>query len=211
MGKTMGKFTPKDKTLEYYNKNAAEYAESTLNVDMSNVLDEFVKGLPPGARILDLGCGSGRDSKKFVEMGYDVTAIDGSAELCEIASKTTGLGVRCLLFQDLDYEEIFDGIWACSSLHHLTRQQLAAALPKVMKALVPGGLLFTCFKYGNADFDDERGRHFTCATEDTVLDLFSCVNPLIDSSATTIWITGDNLDGRELRWVNVIVKKKLRK
>lgn len=80
-------------------------------------------------------------------------------------------------------------------------------MPKVMKALVPGGLLFTCFKYGSADFDDERGRHFTCATEDTVLDLVSCVNPLIDSSATRIWITGDNLDGRELRWVNVVVRK----
>lgn len=207
MGKTMGKFTPKDKTLEYYNKNAAEYAESTLNVDMSNVLDEFVKGLPPGARILDLGCGSGRDSKKFVEMGFHVTAIDGSAELCEIASKTTGLGVRCLLFQDLDYEEIFDGIWACSSLHHLTREDLQATLLKVMKALVPGGLLFTCFKYGNADFDDERGRHFTCATEDTVPALLDYVKAAIEPSSTRVWITGDNLDGRELRWVNVIVQR----
>ncbi|MDO4395807.1 MAG: class I SAM-dependent methyltransferase [Clostridia bacterium] len=207
MGKTMGKFTPKDKTLEYYNKNAAEYAESTLNVDMSNVLDEFVKGLPPGARILDLGYGSGRDSKKFVEMGFHVTAIDGSAELCEIASKTTGLGVRCLLFQDLDYEEIFDGIWACSSLHHLTREDLQATLLKVMKALVPGGLLFTCFKYGNADFDDERGRHFTCATEDTVPALLDYVKAAIEPSSTRVWITGDNLDGRELRWVNVIVQR----
>lgn len=68
----MGKFTPKDKTLEYYNKNAAEYAKSTLNVDMSNVLDEFAKGLPPGARILDLGCGYGRDSKKFETVSKSV-------------------------------------------------------------------------------------------------------------------------------------------
>lgn len=197
-----------DKTLQYYIDNAEEYAQKTAEVDMSNVLDVFVRKIPAKGRILDLGCGSGRDSKTFIGMGYTVTALDGSTELCRIASDYTGLSVRCLMFQDLDYDNAFEGIWACSSLHHLSRDQLNETLPKVIRALKPGGILYTCFKYGESDYIDEKERHFTCATEQSVYNLVEVVRDDIDINEMNVWITGDNLNGRDLRWVNVIVAKK---
>ena len=199
-----------NKTLQYYIDNAEEYARQTADTDMSNVLDVFVRRIPAKGKILDLGCGSGRDSKTFHEMGYTVTALDGSPELCRIASEYTGLLVRCLMFQDLDYDNTFEGIWACSSLHHLPRNQLKETIQKVIKALKPGGILYTCFKYGESDYDDEKGRHFTCATEHKVHDLFKEVREEINMAEMNIWITGDNLNGRDLRWVNVIMSKKVK-
>ncbi|MDO4486333.1 MAG: methyltransferase domain-containing protein [Bacillota bacterium] len=199
-----------DKMLQYYIDNAKEYAQQTVDVDMSNVMEKFIRRIPDKGSILDLGCGSGRDSKTFLEMGYKVTAIDGSMDLCKLASEYTGLSVRCLMFQDLDYDNAFEGIWACSSLHHLPRNQLKETLPKVIKALKPGGILYTCFKYGESDYDDEKERHFTCATEQSVNHLLEVVRDDIEKSEMTVWITGDNLNGRELRWVNVIMSKKVK-
>ena len=197
-----------DNTLQYYIDNAEEYARQTADADMSSVLNIFVGRIPANGNILDLGCGSGRDSKTFLEMGYSVTALDGSPELCRIASKRTGLQVRCLMFQELDHIKTFDGIWACSSLHHLSRDQLNETLPRVIKALKPGGVLYTCFKYGERDYDDEKGRHFTCTTEQSVNDLLDVVRDDIDMNEMNVWITGDNLGGRDLRWVNVAVARK---
>ena len=197
-----------DNTLQYYIDNAEEYARQTADADMSSVLDVFISRIPANGSILDLGCGSGRDSKTFLERGYSVTAIDGSPELCRIASKHTGLPVRCLMFQELDYIEAFSGIWACSSLHHLSRDQLNETLPRVIKALKPGGVLYTCFKYGESDCDDEKGRHFTCATEQSLNNLLEVVRDDIDMNEINVWITGDNLGSRDLRWVNVVVARK---
>lgn len=197
-----------DNTLQYYIDNAEEYARQTADADMISLLDVFVRRMPAKGNILDLGCGSGRDSKTFLEMDYAVTALDGSPELCRIASEHTGLAVRCLMFQELDYDEDFEGIWACSSLHHLSRDQLNETLPRVIKALKPGGILYTCFKYGESDYDDEKGRHFTCATEGSVNNLFESVRDDIEMNEMKVWTSGDNLSGRDLRWVNVVVAKK---
>ena len=92
---------PTSLTLDYYNANAQAFAASTVSVDFSATQRRFAQLLPPGVCILDFGCGSGRDSKFFLQQGFDVTATDGSAELCEIARKLTGLPVRHELFQDL--------------------------------------------------------------------------------------------------------------
>ena len=99
-------------TIDYYNKNADAFYESTIDADMSAQYDMFEKRLYAGARILDCGCGSGRDSKYFLDNGYEVVAIDGSEELCKKASELTGIVVINMLFQDIDFEDEFDGVWA---------------------------------------------------------------------------------------------------
>ena len=71
-------------TLEYYNKNAKIYCEQTLEGNMQENYDKFLQHLPSNAYILDFGCGSGRDSKYFIEKGYKVKAIDGSIEMCKL-------------------------------------------------------------------------------------------------------------------------------
>lgn len=74
-------------TLEYYNRNAKIYCDQTLVGNLQENYNKFLKHLPPNAYILDFGCGSGRDSKYFLDNGYKVKAIDGSIEMCKLASK----------------------------------------------------------------------------------------------------------------------------
>ena len=92
----------KDITLQYYNQNAGSFVSGTVHADLTDTLNRFLSRLEPGAAILDFGCGSGRDTKYFLEHGYQVEAIDGSEELCKIASAYTGIPVRQMYFQDLD-------------------------------------------------------------------------------------------------------------
>lgn len=149
-----------DVTLRYYDADPAGYADSTEGIDMSPQRGRFASGLPAGGRILDLGCGSGRDAAVFAEAGFRVTAVDGSEGMCREARRRTGLEVRRLLFGDLDYDSEFDGVWACASLLHVPRAGLPAVMSLVCRALVPGGRAFVCFKHGG--FEGLRdGRMYT--------------------------------------------------
>lgn len=128
-----------DSTVEYYNKNAEQFLVETTNVEFSETQNAFFKLLPDGAMILDFGCGSGRDALEFLRQGYQVDATDGSVEMCHAASELTGLPVCQMLFQDLNEKEKYDGIWACSSILHLSRTTLKNVLVKMCRALKDGG------------------------------------------------------------------------
>lgn len=127
----------KDITLQYYNQNAGSFVSGTVHADLTDTLNRFLSRLEPGVAILDFGCGSGRDTKYFLEHGYQVEAIDGSEELCKIARAYTGIPVRQMYFQDLDVREQYDGIWACSSILHLEKTELRSVLKKMADACVP--------------------------------------------------------------------------
>ena len=105
----------KNKTLDYYNQNVTTFIADTISVDLKDTQNKFINALP-GDKILDLGCGSGRDTKYFLEIGLKVTAVDGSEELCKRASDYLGIPVYHMLFQELDLEDEYNGIWACSSI-----------------------------------------------------------------------------------------------
>ena len=94
-----------DVTIEYYNQNAARFLEDTAGVEFTEIQNAFLSLLPEGARILDFGCGSGRDALEFLKRGYQVEATDGSEEMCRAAAELTGLAVRQMLFQELDEKE----------------------------------------------------------------------------------------------------------
>ena len=138
-----------NRTLDYYNKNASSFAETTMDVDFHDTQKHFQKVLPEQGYILDFGCGSGRDIKYFLSQNFRVDAIDGSEELCRIASDYTGIKVKKMLFQELDEIEKYDGIWACSSILHLTQNELKTVLGKMVKALKRDGIIYTSFKYGD--------------------------------------------------------------
>lgn len=99
-------------TLNYYNAHAQDFVQGTVAVDFHITQDKFLAQLEKGASILDFGCGSGRDTKYFLERGFAVEATDGSAELCKLASEYTGIKVKQMLFSELDAVEKYDGIWA---------------------------------------------------------------------------------------------------
>ena len=105
-----------NETLNYYDKNAESFANGTADIEFSEMQDMFLVGLKEGASILDFGCGSGRDTRYFLQKGYSVTALDGSAELCRIAEEKTGIPVIQMDFNDFDEQDQYDGIWACSSI-----------------------------------------------------------------------------------------------
>lgn len=193
-----------NKTLDYYNKNVETFVESTVFVDFKETQDKFLNRLNPGDFILDFGCGSGRDTKYFLKSGFQVEAIDGSSELCKIASKYTGLEVKQMLFQELDSIEKYDGIWACSSILHLPKKELKLVLRKMGTALKENGTVYTSFKYG--EFEGQRnGRYFT----DFTIEMFTEFIQGIDNlKLEECWITGDVRHGRgEEKWLNLILQK----
>ena len=193
----------KDITLQYYNQNAGSFVSGTVHADLTDTLNRFLSRLEPGAAILDFGCGSGRDTKYFLEHGYQVEAIDGSEELCKIASAYTGIPVRQMYFQDLDVREQYDGIWACSSLLHLSDGDLDEVLYRIEKALKPQGILYMSFKYGV--FEGERnGRYFLDFTEEKLEQLLKKHTSL---QQLRNFLTEDVRPDREERWLNLFLKK----
>jgi len=192
-------------TLVYYNKNAQAFADNTLNVDFSNVQTRFLNKLHKDDSILDFGCGSGRDTKYFLDQGYTVEAIDGSEELCKLASAYTGIEVKHMLFQDLQEVEKYDAIWACSSILHLPYAELVDVMKKMVIALKDNGLIYTSFKYGT--FEGMRnGRYFIDMTEDSLEKLLQDVDGL---ELEETWITSDVRPGRgEEKWLNLFLRKK---
>ena len=193
-----------NKTIDYYNLNAKKFIENTLNADMHITQDRFLRLLAENRFILDFGCGSGRDTKYFLEKGYRVEATDGSSELCKLASAFTGIEVKEMLFQDLDASGKYEGIWACSSILHLPKKELLPVIRKMCDALKDNGVIYTSFKYG--DFEGERnGRYFTDFTEDT-FDKF--IKAIPELTIEEEWITSDVRPGRgEEKWLNLILRK----
>lgn len=146
-------------TIEYYNKNAETYFEQTVEANLQVVYDEFLSRIPAKSYILDFGCGSGRDSKFFIENGYKVKAIDGSIEMCKLASKYINQDVECMKFEELDEENIYDGIWACSSIVHVEKEKLPNILNKMIKALKQNGVIFVSFKKGTG-YEIKEGKYY---------------------------------------------------
>lgn len=193
-------------TLDYYNKNSEEYFNSTLNVDMTNTYKEFLKLVPEGGKILDLGCGSGRDSMNFIKLGYEVTAVDGSKELAKRASVLLGKEVIVSTFEELELKEKFHGIWACASLLHIKREDLKIVLNNLYNNLDDNGVFYMSFKYGEKEYVDDKNRYFNCFTDESII---SFINENTKYNILGLYITEDKL-GRvnEVKWVNLICNKK---
>jgi len=113
---------PNQETVDWYNTNAENYFNETKNFSMKKEYPPFLEYIPKGGKILDAGCGSGRDTKEFKDMGYKVTAFDASEELAKKASKHTGLNVEATTFEKFKSDDKFDGIWACTSLLHVSKK-----------------------------------------------------------------------------------------
>ena len=192
-------------TIDYYNKNAKKYSSSTIGVDFSSTQERFLDYLPQHAKILDFGCGAGRDTKAFLEKGFDVDAVDGSREFCRLASAYTGISVKQLYFQELASVNEYDGIWACASILHLQWDDLISVLHKMAVALKNTGVIYTSFKYG--DFSGERqGRFFIDFTENRLNEMLTLVPEL---QCREYWISTDVRPNRkDEKWMNIILSRK---
>ncbi len=192
-------------TIHYYDKNSESYYQEWNKKFVENynfdVPDVFLKYLKPGAFILDLGCGSGRDSAYFKKQGYQVKAVDGSKKMCEIASKVLGEKVEQLNFLDLSYHQEFDGIFACASFLHLNDEDLLICLRKVTQALKADGILYISFKYGESPRIKD-GRFFNDMTEERFFQICSQVPNL----KHLLTFSNQQYDGHK-PFINFVLKK----
>lgn len=209
--------TEHTQTLKYYDDNAQSFIDNTINVDMLDLYARFEQRLPQGthARILDLGCGSGRDSIYFASLGHKITAIDGSQKLIDLAKNTAcknfvqhlNITRHCLRFNEIamqPWKNHFDGIWACASLLHVPYAELPDLLTDLLNLLKPDGVLYASFKYGDSERVDD-GRFFCDMDEDRWTKVKEIIRAKhFDISDEEIWLTQDKRTNRTGMWFNVV-------
>lgn len=191
------------KTIDYYNQYADEFAQATLNIDMESLYQPFLAELTESARILDVGCGSGRDTLAFLNKGYQVDAIDYSEALVKRATLLTSIAVQQQSFYDIDVQDVYDGVWACASLLHSDRNRLPEVLKRIHAALRRGGVCYMSFKYGTTDREKDD-RVFTDLDEHQAKVL---LDQLDGVAVLKQWITVDKRPDRKEEWLNVLWKK----
>ena len=193
-------------TISYYDDHAEEFISGTFDVDMADLYRPFLEHIPHGGRILDAGCGSGRDSLAFLRLGHAVISIDASERMVEATRSVTGGDVRQLSFEAADFENEFDGIWACASLLHIPRQELSAVFGVLGKALKYDGILYLSFKHGNCE-RTENGRYFNDLDEVALRSIFSD-DPRLE--ILKVWISEDVRNERRgnQQWLNALARRR---
>lgn len=189
-------------TIDYYNKNAAEYYNQTVEMSMEDVIEEFIQYIPADGAILDLGCGSGRDSIYFIEEGFDVTAVDGSKAMCELAKIEIGQEVHNLKFEELEFDNVFDGVWACASLLHIKKSALPTIIAKISKSMVDNGVLYMSVKHGSFEGTID-GRYYADYRTGEIKELFK---KFPEFEIIDMYTKRRNKDD-EKSWLNIFVRK----
>lgn len=193
-------------TVAYYERHAQDFFQETIGIDMRPLYQRFLPLLPADARILDAGCGAGRDLRAFRDLGYAATGFDASPALVALARGHAGDPVHCLTFQTISWQAAFHGIWACASLLHVPRVALGDSLYRLATALLPGGILYVSFKYGAAEREKD-GRTFTDLDEAQLACLLA-KNPLL--APLDVWITADRRPNRDHEhWLNALLRRSI--
>ncbi|WP_053955354.1 class I SAM-dependent methyltransferase [Inediibacterium massiliense] len=192
-------------TKPYYNKNAKDFFEKTLNADMTGIYQRFEKYLHKGDHILDLGCGSGRDSLYFKNNGYIVTSVDYSEELVKLSTELLSQEVLQVDMREMDFYNEFEGIWACASILHIPKGEVKKVIQNCEKALKKNGVFYLSLKYGEGERYVED-RFFSYYNEEIFQDI---IKFFINLKIIDMWTTIDVRKDREDIWLNIILKKSL--
>jgi SAM-dependent methyltransferase len=190
---------------DYYEAHAAEYFSATVGLDMSSVYELFLGKLPRSAHIVDAGCGSGRDTKAFLQRGYAVTAFDSSAEMARVASAYTGQPCGVLRFQDMEFQDQFDAAWACASLLHVPKREIADVLRRFVAALKPGGIMYASFIDGEGERIGEDGRFYNSYTAKSLRALTSKIPKINEIECWTSAESSSSL--KRSPWLNSLFRK----
>ena len=171
---------------------------------MSPLYAKFIEYLKPGDIVCDLGCGSGRDSKFFMSKGYTVVPIDGSFEMASLASSYLGKPVHCIKFNELNFHDEFDAIWACSSLLHVPKDELIGIFGKVVMTAKNNAIIYTSFKEGYTERKTEDGRIFSDFISDKLIQFISEFSSL---HLVELWASQDVRPSKKsIKWLNVFLR-----
>lgn len=190
-------------TLQFYRDNAEAYAGWAKAP--STRLRGFLALLPPGAAILELGCGAGSHSAVMLAEGFSVRATDGSPEMAEIASRRLGHPVEAMLFDELDAHQAYDGVWASACLLHAPRDELAGILGRIHRALKPSGVFYASYKMGESDGRDSLGRYYSYVSPEWLEATYASAGPWITLSSDTNVI--QSFDQTPANMLNLVVRK----
>ena len=190
----------------YYSEFVEKFIQETRDLDLTSLYVPFLNHVIPGGKILDAGCGSGRDTKYFLNKGYLVEAMDSCAEMAQLSSVFTGIEVKQKSFEEIDFQDCFDGIWANASLLHVRKDEMEKVYKKLFIALKREGILFVSYKYG--DFEGMReGRYFS---DYTISSFGKYISNLDLFSIKRIWKTNDQrITHHGQFWINVLLVKDL--
>lgn len=187
-------------TLQVYGARATDYARMTREQADDPRLAAFIAGLPDGAQVLDLGCGPGIAAAEMARHGLHVTAIDATPEMVAEAGRQPGVAARCMTFDEISGDALYDGIWASFSLLHAPRADMSRHLAALARTLRPGGAFWIGMKTGTGTHRDSLGRLYTYYTEDELRGL------LRDAGFTPVqsWTGADpGLDGEVAPWIMI--------
>jgi SAM-dependent methyltransferase len=191
-------------TVDYYESHAREYFERTVGADLSSVYNVFLKYVRPGGRILDAGCGSGRELKAFRFRGFDPVGIDASDALVTLAREFSGAPCFRIRLEDVNFNSEFDAVWACASLLHLPKATVIPVLQQLRRPLVSGGVLFVSVQIGAGESVSPDGRFFAYYDPNELVSLLE----ISGFTALEQWTSEDLLlSRRSIRWLNVIARK----
>lgn len=187
----------------YYESNAERYAAETFFADMSEQYQRFLPLLKKGAKILDVGSGSGRDAFYFQKHGYQVIALEPSKNLGREIRKVFSGEIVCSDIQSYQPAERYDGIWACASLIHLQEEEVLCFFKKIDMYLNDNGIVYASGKSGISTGEVEDGRFFLEFTEQLVEKILTVNKQL---QLEQLWYTEDVSGRRGFRWMNVVLR-----
>ena len=190
-------------TLQFYRQNAEAYAGWAKAP--STQLRGFLALLPPGGVILELGCGAGNHSAVMLAEGFSVRATDGSPEMAEIAAGRLGHPVEAMRFDELDAQQVYDGVWASACLLHVPRDELAGILARIHRALKPSGVFYASYKMGEVDGRDSLGRYYSYVSPDWLEATYASAGAWITLSSETSVI--QSFDQTPANMLNLVVRK----
>jgi len=192
-------------TLRFYAEFAPTYVASGAG-GVSRHLAAFLDAVPPGSKILELGCGGGRDAQAMIATGHQVDPTDGVASIARKAEELLRIPVRVMRFDELDACGQYDAVWANASLLHVPRPQLPPILSRIRSALKPGGLHHATYKAGGCEGRDSHGRYFNYLSRDEAVDMYERAGRWEIVSVSEY--TGGGYDrGAQGPWVAVMAKR----
>ena len=191
-----------DDTIGFYAREVAAY--TTRGVDASPRLQAFLAALPPGGRILELGCGAGQDSEAMLALGFDVHPTDGTPEMARAAAERLGVATSTLLFEDIAEQNAYDGIWANACLLHVPRATLPSIIARIHAALKDKGVFYASYKAGTAEGRDELDRFYNYPSPDWLLDVYQ---QLSWDQITIDEAKGSGYDNKPTDWLHVTAVK----
>lgn len=191
-------------TLDFYAREASVYAPSGKG-QSSQWLGGFMRDLPAGARVLELGCGGGRDAAAMIAQGFDVVPTDGSPEMAAEAQALLNRPVRVMRFDELSERNAYDAVWANASLLHVPREALSDVLARVLRALKPGGICFASYKAGGTAGRDALGRYFNYPDSDALMDMYRRSGPW--EVLSVVEGIGSGYEGGQVPWIAMTTRR----